>query len=994
MKFFKKILISIFIIVFISYFLIELHASAQEDIYANTNLYNVTNTYHYKFYENSNGKKPILDENGIQTNEEEIIYDNDYRYDFNLRTGIPVETGEANITILTHGLNGDASHWSNNGNGVFAFNKNSIITRLYNIYNDANVYWLNFYNSHNFDLINITTQIENNTENNTFRTTGNKVYSITDITKHLIIVFDAYNSNGSNDDIYSQFNYGISNIVYQYKQLNNGVLPKINLIGHSRGGITNMQYALDHPDLIDSIYSIGTPYCGSTSASLDALWLHIFSQADGKDDIINEKVYTKYMNNWNNHYEEYKYDKINVLAIGGASTLNFLGKMLESDSSKYELINNQNLSPELVDALPKIVYTISNLLTTISVVDKFTNNIVDQIEEAATLALEACSTFNDLSDDYIDDIVRILCNELETLVIPPTTLVLNDIFVNLDSQLGIYNGSIENSQYLGYKGFNNKIRIFNEFDTDINSSAVNSISIPHNLEPKDNWILKQIIYDINVEQFQNSSCFETYYINENEVGILSYLGTNGTTQLNIPNTIDGKTVVEIGTHAFSDNSSVFNITLPNTIKIINDSAFENCTNLTMIDTTAAISLTSIGSNAFLNCSSLTTFTIPTNLNSLGTSVFLGSGVKTINNNSNNFEVDNNTLYTLGKTQLIFSPSTYQLTVPSTVNYIWPNAFSNNEKLRTIYLSNVENIGIDAFSGCVNLSIIENESGSLIYADKRTFADTPWFLNRGDVTILGSVLLDYKGTSTSYEIPSNVSYIALGAFNSSSLIEIYIGDNINTIAEYAFTGCSSLDRIYFIEEANIEFYHTSFPMNVEIIVPETIIRSLQNSEESSLYTISTYPININYYINGELYLTDKINFYGEIPDIGAKIKGYTFDGWLYDGIVYKTGAILDIFSDEINLEAKLIPNTYIVDLEIFYRLTGTFGKYLPSSSAHIIERDGYVFMGWYTEDGVCYINDIGKPKRIWDIDEDTVLYAKWSPITYNITYDLNGGEHTT
>ena len=230
MKYFKKLSIILFIFIFTSFFSINLFASEQEDAYKNTYLYNATNTYYYKYYENSKGKKPIFDENGIQTSEEIIEYDNDYRYDFTKETGIPVETGKANITILTHGLSGDASHWSNNGNGYFAFNEKSIINRLYNIYGTANVYWLSFNSSYSFDLINITSQIESNTENNKFKTTNNIVDSITDITKHLIIIFDAFNSNSSNDYIYSQFNYGISNIVYQYKQLNNGILPKINLI--------------------------------------------------------------------------------------------------------------------------------------------------------------------------------------------------------------------------------------------------------------------------------------------------------------------------------------------------------------------------------------------------------------------------------------------------------------------------------------------------------------------------------------------------------------------------------------------------------------------------------------------------------------------------------------------------------------------------------------------------------------------------------------------
>ena len=57
--------------------------------------------------------------------------------------------------------------------------------------------------------------------------------------------------------------------MYQVKVANGGVLPKLNLIGHSRGGLTNMQYALDHPQMIDSMYSFDTPYIGTTIAELD-----------------------------------------------------------------------------------------------------------------------------------------------------------------------------------------------------------------------------------------------------------------------------------------------------------------------------------------------------------------------------------------------------------------------------------------------------------------------------------------------------------------------------------------------------------------------------------------------------------------------------------------------------------------------------------------------------------------------------------------------------
>ena len=44
-------------------------------------------------------------------------------------------------------------------------------------------------------------------------------------------------------------------------------IPRINMIGHSGGGILNMEYAIEHPNIVDSLYSIGTPYNGSKIAN-------------------------------------------------------------------------------------------------------------------------------------------------------------------------------------------------------------------------------------------------------------------------------------------------------------------------------------------------------------------------------------------------------------------------------------------------------------------------------------------------------------------------------------------------------------------------------------------------------------------------------------------------------------------------------------------------------------------------------------------------------
>ena len=79
--------------------------------------------------------------------------------------------------------------------------------------------------------------------------------------------------------------------------------------------------------------------------------------------------------------------------------------------------------------------------------------------------------------------------------------------------------------------------------------------------------------------------------------------TRGITSVVIPNTV---TIIEES--AFSDCSALTSITLPASISEIKRSAFRRCTALTSINLPASIK--TIGAYAFINCTALTTVTIP------------------------------------------------------------------------------------------------------------------------------------------------------------------------------------------------------------------------------------------------------------------------------------------------------------------------------------------------------------------------------------------------
>ena len=77
-------------------------------------------------------------------------------------------------------------------------------------------------------------------------------------------------------------------------------------------------------------------------------------------------------------------------------------------------------------------------------------------------------------------------------------------------------------------------------------------------------------------------------------------------ELVIPDTIEGKPVINIGGAAFWGCASLTSITIPDSVTSIGSGDFYGCTSLTSI--TIPNSVTSIGFQAFYGCESLTTVT--------------------------------------------------------------------------------------------------------------------------------------------------------------------------------------------------------------------------------------------------------------------------------------------------------------------------------------------------------------------------------------------------
>ena len=141
--------------------------------------------------------------------------------------------------------------------------------------------------------------------------------------------------------------------------------------------------------------------------------------------------------------------------------------------------------------------------------------------------------------------------------------------------------------------------------------------------------------------------------------------------------------------------------------------------------------------------------------------------------------------------------------------------------------------------------------------------------------------------------------------------------------------------------------------------------------------------------------------GEVSDKA----GYSFEGWYKEAVFTNKVAGIAIAAGETGEKtfyAKWTPNTYTV---IFDKNTGdgtinvsqsfTYDEAEKALTANTFARDGYSFAGWSTNSDGTGISYTDK-QLVRNLAESgsVNLYAKWSAMTYSITYQFNGGTQGT
>jgi hypothetical protein len=265
----------------------------------------------------------------------------------------------------------------------------------------------------------------------------------------------------------------------------------------------------------------------------------------------------------------------------------------------------------------------------------------------------------------------------------------------------------------------------------------------------------------------------TYITNNGTITITKYNPYEGTAS--IPAQINGLPVTEIGTNAFL-NCGMTNVTIPDSVTTIDDSAFFGCFRLTNV--MIPDSVTIIGVGPFEECQHLTAIMVPAD--------------------NPNYSSLNGVLFNKSQTELVqFPGGLASYTIPNSVVTIANSAFSHSYYLTNVTIPNgVTSIGNSAFFECTLVNVMIPDS--MITIGDSAFFDCTSLINLtipdSVTTIEGSAFFECTSL-TNMVIGNSVTNIGSSAFQACfGLTNVTISDSVTTIGDGVFILCTSLKSI--------------------------------------------------------------------------------------------------------------------------------------------------------------------------------------------------------
>lgn len=342
----------------------------------------------------------------------------------------------------------------------------------------------------------------------------------------------------------------------------------------------------------------------------------------------------------------------------------------------------------------------------------------------------------------------------------------------------------------------------------------------------------------------------------------------------------------IDNDAFSGESALTSITIPDGITSIGKSAFYVCISLTSVYITDLSAWCKIafsnsysnpcyyGEKLYLNGSELTELTIPSDITKIGSYAFIGCSSLTS-------VTIPNSVTSIGEETFRYCSSLTSVTIPDTLRSIGSYAFKDCEDLKEVHISDLSkwcdisyyhtNDTFPTFIGSplmygAKLYLNGSEVTDLVIPDDVTTIKAACFYGCSSITsvTIGSNLRQLGAGafsdcenlhSVNLEHAENLAYIYDLAFSGSAITTISFPDAVSTIAYAVCSGCRSLisvifprnvdtiEQIAFSECESAQYYDfskaekvpkvdtTSFrgnPSSIKIIVPDALYSSWKNA----------------------------------------------------------------------------------------------------------------------------------------------------------------------
>lgn len=362
---------------------------------------------------------------------------------------------------------------------------------------------------------------------------------------------------------------------------------------------------------------------------------------------------------------------------------------------------------------------------------------------------------------------------------------------------------------------------------------------------------------------------------DNTTGLIT--GADQTiTAADIPETIDGATVIGIADNAFQGCVNLTSITFPETLQTIGNWAFRNCRNLSEIIIPSGV--TQIGTRAFANCSSL----------------------KAIHVDQENtvYASANGVLMSKDQSVLIYCPGKYEAQ-----NY----QFVVNE--------GTEEISAYAFYDCETITTVVVPASVTDISNRAVYdigfdvspANTVYSSIDGVLFDKGQThLLCYSAWRRYYCVPEGVEVIEESAFAGRNIRSVILPDSLTRIENRAFANC------YYMESITI-------PANVSYIGDRAFDVSSQNVSQTfrgiqEVYFLGTPPTLGQYAFgassaeekNTVLYYRDWMQGWGSAEYSGYTAYAYESHYAVDGGLIYFNTISGEITGCSDGLTAVVIP----------------------------------------------------------------------------------------